>query len=315
MGQDYYNILGITRSATDADIKKAYRKLSLKYHPEKNTDPGAEAKFKQIAEAYDALSSEKRRAVYDQFGEEGLKGGIPNVEDENFSKGYVFHGDPDKVFKEFFGGNNPFSEFFDVSQNEIDNGFAGLQGRGRKKQDPPIERELYLTLEEVYKGCTKKMKISRRVMNEDGHTSSIRDKILTINVKPGWKPGTRITFEKEGDQGPNNIPANIVFIVKDKEHRSFRRDGNNIVYTTSIPLGEALTGCIVDVPTLDGRLLNIPINDIVRPGYTKTVKGEGMPVTNDKTGRGDLVIAFDIQFPTHLSPEQKDLLAKALNVR
>jgi len=312
MGQDYYTILGITRSATDADIKKAYRRLSLKYHPQKNGDPGAEPKFKQIAEAYDALSNEKRRAVYDQFGEEGLKGGVPNTEDDNFSKGYAFHGDAELVFNEFFGGNNPFSELFEVSQNEIDTGFAGLQGRGRKKQDPPIERELYLTLEEIYKGCTKKMKISRRVMNDDGHTSSIRDKILTINVKPGWKAGTRITFPKEGDQGPNNIPSDIIFIVKDKEHPSFRRDGSNLIYTTSIPLGKALTGCLVDVPTLDGRLLSIPINDIVSPGYTKIVKGEGVPLTSNKSTRGDLVIAFNIQFPKQLSPEQKELLNNAL---
>ena len=81
-------------------------------------------------------------------------------------------------------------------------GFGGLRGRGRPKQDPPIERDLALTLEEIYSGCIKKMKISRRVMNDDGHTSSIRDKILTINVKKGWSSGTRITFQKEGDQGP-----------------------------------------------------------------------------------------------------------------
>ena len=92
-------------------------------------------------------------------------------------------------------------------------GFGGLHGRGAKKQDPPIERELALSLEEVYHGCTKKMKISRRVMNEDGHTSSIRDKILTITVKRGWKPGTRITFPQEGDQGPNNIPG-LLFLDK-----------------------------------------------------------------------------------------------------
>lgn len=312
MGQDYYTILGITRSATDPDIKKAYRKLALKYHPQKNNEPGTELKFKQIAEAYDALSNDKRRAVYDQFGEEGLKGGVPNSEDDNFSKGYVFHGDADVVFNDFFGGKNPFSELFDVSQSEIDTGFAGLHGRGRKKQDPPIERELYLTLEEIYKGCTKKMKISRRVMNDDGHTSSIRDKILTINVKPGWKAGTRITFPKEGDQGPNNIPSDIIFIVKDKEHPSFRRDGNNLIYTTSLPLGKALTGCLIDVPTLDGRLISIPINDIVSPGYTKVVRGEGVPLSNNSTVKGDLIIAFDIKFPNKLSPEQKELLIKAL---
>ena len=109
--------------------------------------------------------------------------------------------------------------------------FGGLAGRGRKKQDPPIERDLMLSLEEVYHGCIKKMKISRRVMNDDGHTSSFREKILTITVKRGWKPGTRITFEQEGDQGPNSIPADIVFIVRDKPHSIFK---NNTLWNSCI---------------------------------------------------------------------------------
>ena len=106
-----------------------------------------------------------------------------------------------------FDFSDTFTEFYDRVDGDMHMGFGGLHGRGAKKQDPPIERELALSLEEVFHGCTKKMKISRRVMNEDGHTSSIRDKILTITVKRGWKPGTRITFPEEGDQGPNNIPG------------------------------------------------------------------------------------------------------------
>lgn len=156
------------------------------------------------------------------------------------------------------------------------------------------------------------MKISRRVMNEDGHTSSIRDKILTITVKRGWKPGTRITFPHEGDQGPNNIPANIVFIVKDKPHPRFRRDGVNLVHTAKVPLGKALTGTTVEIHTLDERILHIPINDIIKPGYKKIVPREGMPLTNDPEKKGDLVIEFDIEFPTSLSPERKDMAKRAL---
>jgi len=313
MGQDYYGTLSVTRSATDADIKRAYRKLALKYHPQRNVENEAEVKFKQVAEAYDILSNRQRRALYDQFGEEGLKNGVPTTKEGVFTKGYVFHGEPERVFKEFFGGDNPFLELYEVSPHEIDMGFGGLQGRGRKKQDATIERDLYLTLEEVFKGCTKKMKISRRVMNEDGHTSSIRDKILTICVKPGWRAGTRITFPQEGDQGPNSIPADIVFVVKDKPHSIFVRDKDNIIYTAKIPLLDALTGRIVDVPTLDDRLISIPINDIVCPGYHKVVPGEGMPVSKDPNVRGDLVIAFEIEFPKRLSQEQKMMLKDALS--
>jgi len=133
MGQDYYAVLYLTRSATDADIKKAYRKLALKYHPQKNSEPGSDSKFKQVAEAYDILSSSQRRALYDQFGEEGLKNGVPTTKEGVFTKGYTFHGDPERVFKEFFGGDNPFLELYEISPHEVDMGFGGIKGRGRKK--------------------------------------------------------------------------------------------------------------------------------------------------------------------------------------
>ncbi|XP_074228715.1 dnaJ homolog subfamily B member 13 isoform X2 [Camelus bactrianus] len=267
MGQDYYSVLQITRNSEDAQIKSAYRKLALKNHPFKSIEPSSAETFRQIAEAYDVLSDPVKRGIYDKFGEEGLKGGIPLEfgSQTPWTTGYVFHGNPEKVFHEFFGGDNPFNEFFDTERNEVDLNFGGLRGRGVKKQDPPIERDLYLSLEDLFFGCTKKIKISRRVLNEDGYSSIIKDKILTIDVKPGWRQGTRITFEKEGDQGPNIIPADIIFIVKEKLHPRFRRENDNLFFVYSIPLGKALTCCTVEVKTLDDRLLNIPINDIVHP--------------------------------------------------
>lgn len=315
MGKDYYKILCLTRSATNADVKKAYRKLSLKYHPDRSDDPKADELFLEVAEAYDVLSQANTRAVYDQFGEEGLKSGVPTTDIVGgFSGGYVFHGNADNVFREFFGGDNPFNEFFEPPKDpDMAIGFGGLRGRGRPKQDPPIQRDLALTLEEVYAGCIKKIKISRRVMNDDGHTSSIRDKILTINARAGWPAGTKITFQKEGDQGPNNIPADIVFVVKDKDHPLFKRVGGDLHYIATIPLAKALVGCVIEVPTLDGRSLSIPVNDIVQPGYQKRVVGEGMPISKSKDGqKGDLVIGFDIVFPTKLEVHQKALIKQAL---
>uniref|UniRef100_A0A8C3F544 DnaJ heat shock protein family (Hsp40) member B13 n=1 Tax=Chrysemys picta bellii TaxID=8478 RepID=A0A8C3F544_CHRPI len=255
-----------------------------------------------------------KRGIYDKFGEEGLKGGIPlEFGSENpWSVGYVFHGNAEKVFKEFFGGDNPFAEFFAPDGSEVNTAFGGLRGKGVAKQDPPIERDLYLSLEDLFYGCTKKIKISRRVMNEDGHTSTIRDKILTIDVQPGWKQGTRITFQKEGDQGPNIIPADIIFIVREKLHPRFKREDDNLLYVATIPLGKALIGCTVDVRTLDDRLLNIPINDIVHPKYFKIVPGEGMPLPSDPTQKGDLIMYFDIRFPERLTPAKKQLLRQAL---
>lgn len=309
MGKDYYAILGVTRSANENDIKKAYRKLALKYHPDKNKSPDAEEKFKEISEAYDVLSDSKRRAIYDQFGEEGLKGGVPDGSG-GFTSGYTFHGDPFKVFSTFFGGDNPFAEFF----NGNDMGFfGGISGRSQPKKDPPVTKDLFLTLEEVYSGCTKKMKISRRVMNSDNHTTSMKEKILTINVKPGWKEGTKITFSNEGDQGPNIIPADIIFEVKDKEHPHFRRDGVDLVHPVEIPLMTALCGGSVKIKMLDKREVDYPISEVISPGQTKRIKGEGMVSHKDHSIRGDLVIEFSIQFPARLKPEQKSLIKQALS--
>ncbi|KAI1903195.1 hypothetical protein AGOR_G00024710 [Albula goreensis] len=316
MDQDYYAALAVNRNATDQDIKKAYRRLALKYHPHTNCETAASEKFNQISEAYDVLSDPRKKATYDKFGEEGLKGGIPPECGENgaWTTGYIYHENPEKIFRDFFGGNNPFADFHIEDKREVNIRFGGLQGRGIKKQDPPIERDLHLALEDLFFGCTKKIKISRRVMNEDGHTSSIKDKILTISVKPGWKQGTRITFEKEGDQGPNSIPADIVFIVQEKSHARFSRQQNDLIYTSQVFLEKALTGLSVEVETLDGRLLCIPINEIVHPKYSKVVPGEGMPFCGNPSQRGDLIIQFDIHFPEKLSPEKKILIKQALTV-
>ena len=118
--------------------------------------------------------------------------------------------------------------------------FGGLAGRGKKKQDPPIERDLMLSLEEVFHGCIKKMKISRKVMSPDGRSTHLEDKVLTIDIKPGWKAGTKITFPREGDQSPNTIPADIVFIIKDKAHPFFKRDGVDLIYHARITLREVI---------------------------------------------------------------------------
>jgi len=161
------------------------------------------------------------------------------------------------MFAEFFDGRNPFDTFF-VQRNGDDEdgddafttfhvgGFGSVgfpRGRGGpdgacRKQDPPVLYDLKVSLEEIYTGCTKKMKISHKRLNPDGKTVRNEDKILTIEVKRGWKEGTKITFPKEGDQTPNNIPADVVFVLKDKPHGVFRREGSDIVYPAKISLRE-----------------------------------------------------------------------------
>lgn len=268
MGKDYYKILGLAKGASDDDIKKAYRKLALKYHPDKNKEPGAEEKFKEVAEAYEILSDSKKKDIYDKYGEEGLKmGGGAGPTHTSGSPGgftYTWSGDPNETFRMFFGSNNPFNAFFGNDNDNDEDGFAGgfpgmfrfggsnfggpggpgvmhqqQMGGGKKKtQDPPIYHDLLVSLEDIATGTTKKMKISRKVLGPDGRSTHLEDKVLTIDIKPGWKAGTKITFPREGDQSPNTIPADIVFIIKDKPHPNFKRDGSDLVYTSRITLKE-----------------------------------------------------------------------------
>uniref|UniRef100_A0A8C2WPR3 DnaJ heat shock protein family (Hsp40) member B1b n=1 Tax=Cyclopterus lumpus TaxID=8103 RepID=A0A8C2WPR3_CYCLU len=312
MGKDYYDILGIKKEASEDDIKKAYRKQALRFHPDKNKSPGAEDKFKEIAEAYDVLSDEKKKDIYDRFGEEGLKGGggppgnggCPG----NFS--YSFQGDPHVIFSEFFGGHNPFEQLFGGRNGGMDeemdpNPFAsfgmGGAGMGGKHQDPPVVHDLQVTLEEVLSGCLKKMKISRRRVNPDGRTIKMEDKILEVQIKKGWKEGTKITFPKEGDETPTNIPADVVFVLKDKTHQKFKRDGSNIVYTATISLRDALCGCTINAPTLDGRTVTVSTTDVVQPGMKRRINGEGLPYPKRPDRRGDLLVEYEVRFPERLS--------------
>lgn len=131
------------------------------------------------------------------------------------------------------------------------------------------------------------------------------EEILTIDIKPGWKKGTKITFPEKGNEQPNVIPADIVFIIDEKPHPVFTRDGNDLVVTKKISLVEALIGYAVHLTTLDGRSLTIPINSVIHPSYEEIVPGEGMPIPKGPSRKGNLRIKFDIKFPTRLTSEQK----------
>nr|ACR44221.1 heat shock protein 40 [Pteromalus puparum] len=362
MGKDYYKILGIAKGASDDEIKKAYRKMALKYHPDKNPAAGAEEKFKEIAEAYEVLSDTKKREVYDNFGEEGLKGGASGGGGGGGGSGvggttYTFHGDPRATFAQFFGTASPFQTFFEFggpggggggsrmsffhdNDMETDDPFglgrdmrrgrgggpggafrsqsfnsAGPTGRvaGKERaQDPAIEHDLYVDLEDILRGCTKKMKISRRVVRPDGTTKK-EDKVLTINVKPGWKAGTKITFQKEGDQGRGKVPADIVFIIRDKQHPNFKREGSDIRYTCKLSLKQALCGTVIEVPTLVGEKITLNLTrEIVKPTTVKRIQGHGLPFPKEPSRKGDLLVSFDIKFPETLTQSAKDILYDTL---
>ncbi|KAG9508537.1 DnaJ protein-like 1, partial [Fragariocoptes setiger] len=356
MGKDYYKILGVSKSANDDEIKKAYRKLALKYHPDKNKSAGAEEKFKEIAEAYEILSDKKKRDIYDQVGEEGLKAGAGGGGSSNgggFQPGpggthtYTFHGDPYKTFEQFFhassplgsmfsqGGGGGFQNLFDFQEMDTSEGnMFGGHGMGggfsrqphghhgysasgpgtqkKAKQDEPIEKDLPITLEEVMSGTTKKMKITRRVVGAEGRTTT-EDKVLAINVKPGWKAGTKVTFPREGDRHPHSTPADIIFIIKDKPHPVFKRDGPDLKYTAKITLKQALScNSRVRVPTLGGEPTTLELTRIVSPSTTMRIPGKGLPYSKEPSRRGDIIVNFDIIFPISLTEPARQIICDVL---
>jgi DnaJ homolog subfamily B member 4 len=138
------------------------------------------------------------------------------------------------------------------------------------------------------------------------------EEILTINVKSGWKKGTKITFPEKGNEAPNMAPADIVFIIEEKPHDVFTREGNDLVMTEKISLVEALTGYTVHVTTLDGRSLSVPINSVIHPSYEEVVPGEGMPIPKDPTKKGNLRIKFNIKFPSRLTSNKKSGIKRLL---
>ncbi|XP_019162947.1 PREDICTED: dnaJ homolog subfamily B member 4-like [Ipomoea nil] len=339
MGVDYYKILQVDRTAKDDDLKKAYRKLAMKWHPDKNpkNKREAEAKFKQISEAYDVLSDPQKRAVYDQYGEEGLKGqftppgtgGFPSSSDAAHASFRFNPRNPDDIFSEFFGFTSPFGGMGDMGPRHGGTNFsrggvfgddmfaqfrnvAGENAGGNvPRKAPAIERTLPCSLEDLYKGTTKKMKISREVIDTTGRPTTMEE-ILSIEIKPGWKKGTKITFPEKGNEQRGIIPSDLVFIIDEKPHSVFKRDGNDLIVTQKLSLLEALTGYTAQVTTLDGRNLTIPITSIISPTYEEVVKGEGMPIPKEPSKRGNLRIKFNIKFPSKLTSEQKAGIKKQL---
>jgi len=380
MGKDFYSILGVSKSAGDDDLKKAYRKLAMKWHPDKNQgSEEATKKFKEISEAYDVLTDPQKRQVYDAYGEEALKTGVPPPGTPSGAEGgFAGFGGPgggysgvdeetaQKIFEQFFGGGGGLggggfsfggggmpgggtSRIFTTSSGRGGGGFGGMfggmeddeeggfggfgggmpfgggasmggmggRGGGRPPTAQKVEVPLNLTLEELYTGTTKKRKVTRRIVDAASRRSMNVEETLEVPVKAGWKDGTKITFEGKGDELPGRPAQDIVFVVKQKPHSKYLREGDDLIVKMSIPLTKALTaGVTVDIPTLDNRVLRVPLREVVYPGYERVVKSEGMPISKKgaPTGsKGDLKVRFNIQFPKkQLSGEEAAGLERLL---
>lgn len=283
-----------------------------------------------------SYSAAKKRQIFDQYGEEGLKAGGGGGHGSFGEGGYSFTGDPRQIFSQFFGpGVNPFEGVFgNVFENGGSTGmggpgmgsfsfgsgqggsmdFSSMTGGfgaggpfGGTRQDPPVEHPLNLHLEELCTGCTKKMKISRRVLNSDGQQSK-EEKIVAVDVKPGWKAGTKVTFPKEGDQIPGKIPSDIVFVIGEKSHSKFKREGNNLRHKVKISLRTALCGGDVEIPYIEGDKIRHCLKGIVGPSTEERIQGRGMPISKQPGTRGDLLVNYDIAFPKSISEQDKKQL-------
>jgi len=337
MGLDYYKVLGVPKEATDLEIKQAYKSLAISNNPryvEKNSEnvsnmdmhiSSHESKEKLIineikaiealqmyhlvGEAYDVLTDSMNREIFDSFGERGLKEGLmgPN----GFISPYAYHGDPDRTFREFFGSENPYTDLVTHSCGLMDENLEGGNDSFKPIQ-PPVYRDLWLTMDEFYTGCVKKVLISKKVLLSDNRSTEIQTKVLTIEIEAGIPSGKEYTFPGEGDQGASIEPADVVFVIREMEHEFFKRDGDNLIRYATITLTEALTGTSIPIRALNKRYFRIGIVHIVEPGYEKIVKGEGFTVLGKPGVRGDLIIRCQVKFPNVLSQEQKKILKVAL---
>lgn len=282
--RDYYSVLGVSRSASADEVKKAYRKLAMKFHPDKNPgDKEAEAKFKEASEAYEVLKDPNKRKMYDQFGFSGPQGAPPGGGPQGF--------DP--------RGPDPFNDFFGDFFGDV---FAGARAGGqRQARGSDLRYSLTITLEEAATGCEKKISFVRERAGKEDSAK------LSISVPGGVKEGQRLKLRSEGDQPLGAAkPGDLYVIVHFQEHPLFKRRDNDVVMELPVSFVDALLGTKVEIPTLTGKAsLNIPSG--THPGQLFRLKGKGFPDIGGYAP-GDMLIRTIVDIPNELSSEEKKLL-------
>ena len=327
--RDYYEVLGVSKGASDDEIKKAYRKLAKKYHPDVNPgDQAAEAKFKEVNEAYSILSDKEKRARYDQFGHAGVD---PNYGAGGPGGGFGFDmGDIDlgDIFGSFFGG-----------------GFGGFGGSSSARRNGPQKGEslranLTITFEEAAFGCEKEINLNRSEECEACHGSGCepgttaetcpdcrgtgkiihspckacsgsgsvkKSKRVTVSIPAGIDDGQAVSLRGQGNAGKNGGPAGDLIVgVRVKPSNQFRRDGTTVLYEQPVTFYQAVMGAELEIPTIDGKVkYNLPAG--TQPGTTFRLRGKGIPELRGR-GRGDQYVTVRVQVPSSLTGEQKEAL-------
>uniref|UniRef100_H2TGG7 DnaJ heat shock protein family (Hsp40) member A2a n=1 Tax=Takifugu rubripes TaxID=31033 RepID=H2TGG7_TAKRU len=339
-----YDILGVSPSVSENELKKAYRKLAKEYHPDKNPNAGDKVRemkthfppppfpsqqFKEISFAYEVLSNPEKKELYDRYGEQGLRegGGCGPGMDDIFS--HIFGGG---LFG-FMGGHGSRSrnggrrrgedmvhplKYELILQPFLQGGKTGAvqkcatcRGRGMRVMIRQLAPGMVQQMQSVCTDCNGEGEViseKDRCKKCEGKKVVKEVKILEVHVDKGMKHGQKITFGGEADQAPGVEPGDIVLVLQEKDHETFKRDGNDLFINHKIGLVEALCGCQFLIKHLDGRqiVVKYPAGKVIEPGSVRMVRGEGMPQYRNPFDKGDLYVKFDVQFPQNnwISPEK-----------
>lgn len=284
--KDYYQLLGLTKTASADEIKKAYRKMAVKYHPDKNPgDKEAEETFKQISEAYAVLSDPQKKAQYDQFGSSGFH--------QRYSQEDIFRNfDFGDIFKDMgYGSDDIFSRIFAGGAQ------GGARFRTRKQRGEDFSMDLSVTFREAATGGEKRVSFMREGVRED----------LSVKIPAGIANDAKLRIQGKGGSGSNGGPAGDLYLtIKVTTDPVFSREDDDIIVERTILFSEAALGTTLEVPTLDGaKRIKVPAG--IQPGTKIRLKGFGIPHMG-KTSKGDLFVKITVKVPEHLTPAQKKLV-------
>jgi molecular chaperone DnaJ len=342
MKKDFYDILGVNKSSSEAEIKKAYRKKAIEFHPDKNPgDNAAEENFKKAAEAYEVLSDPQKKAQYDRFGHQAFENGGGG----GFHSGSMNMDDIFSQFGDIFGG-----------------GFGGRGGGGvHRVKGSNLRIKIKLTLEEIANGVEKKVKVKRKVQapgvsyrtcstcngqgqvmqirqtilgrmqsastcpscggagqmldkkpaNADGQGMILEDETVSIKIPAGVVDGMQLKVQNKGNDAPgNSIPGDLIVAIEEIEHEFLKREGENLHYDLYISFPEAILGISKDIEAVNGKV-RIKLDEGIQSGKILRLKGKGIPSINSY-GTGDLLVHVNVWTPKTLNKEQKQFFEKNL---
>lgn len=302
----YYETLGVSKDSDNNVIKKAYRKLAMKWHPDKEQDVEkkglAEQKFKELSEAYTVLSDPQKRQTYDQFGKEGLQQG-----------GFDFGGiSPQNIFENIFGGDPGFGGIPNVMFMGGGPGGMGFNFGQQAMKARPIVQKVRCTLEDIYNGVTKTVTVQRNLCNEGRLTQKTVG--ISVDIPRGAHNGENIVLQGKGNESVQGEPGDLIIIVETLEHPQLKRNGQHLHLEKSILLLEALTGLQFPLKSVSGEKIVVESKpgEIITNESVHVLRGLGLPLKNTPSECGDLYITYKIAFPEEISGDRRDILRKLL---